>query len=249
MSGTEDAPPSWEAWFEQWRRTSGPKIVGKALRGRELGWIQNEEAVALVGAAVWEFGRTSEIRSFDAVATVLAPRVLTDLQLAGRRPSRAKHPVKEVATDFTSRGGEGSRGVANDRTAIDESSNASLTDADLAFVLDDVRAAVSAWLTSATRSGDRDARFGDPFDRATALLYVSMFSEHPLTERFWPIGFPVPDLDLATAELHLRVALWLTDREWFGPEPGSEAEKKRLRRASGQLHDLARSLAGDGAEP
>lgn len=106
---------------------------------------------------------------------------------------------------------------------------------------DGMRRAVAAWLPTAPWVGHRDARFGDPFLQAAALLHLLAFFEDPLLDhRRWPHGFPPPaDRTVDTDALHMRAALWLADRDWFPAEPADDTERRRARRGRDAVQALA----------
>lgn len=110
--------------------------------------------------------------------------------------------------------------------------------------VDEMRRAVAAWLPTAPWVGHRDARFGDPFLQASALLHLLTFFNHPLLDhRRWPHGFPPPqDRTVDADALHMRAALWLADRDWFPAEPADDAERRRARRGRDAVQALARRL-------
>ncbi len=245
-----------QEWFEVWIEGPGRAAATKQLKTRAVGWVSADEVAATAAAEVWtKMKEGSEIRSPEAYAMSCIPRVVLDLQWGGRVRSRAKVPITESTTgDFSQPAPPPKEepGLLDPRGPSLETilSAVQTSAADLAAQsdLDQIRGRIADWLALTPRVGDRDARFGEPFLQATALLYLLMFSIEPLHERFWPAGYPVPDSKAVTAEIHLAAALWLTDREWFPATSPTDTERRRAKRARDQLQTVARQLGLDPTE-
>ncbi len=222
-----------------WAEGPGVAKARNLINKKAMYWLEPEELARYAVGRVWERAQDGEplrspvgyaVSNLTHFASELArgkPRRKTDQAREPERDGRELHRRTQVRSED---GGAPDFDSVCRRDGVEALGSA--------FAMAEVRRCIGEWLPAAKRLGDRDGRFGDPATNGAALLYLVMFSERPLNDRFWPAGYPFNSSSLSDSELNLRVALWLADRSWFPAsfDPEEDATmRQRRRRARDRL--------------